>query len=167
MNSNNLVGKRFGRLVVLCDSGKRKSREIIWCCKCDCGNKLESRGPNLRLGNTKSCGCLNMERIYKHGDAINGPTRLYRSWIAMKQRCLNVNNIAYKYYGGRGIRVCDEWENDYLAFKEWASVNGYANNLTIDRINNDGNYKPSNCQWITQAKNNQKRWDEYQYTLRI
>ena len=156
MNSNNLVGKRFGRLVVIRDSGKRKRREIAWLCICDCGNTLESRGPNLRLGNTRSCGCLNIENIYKHGDATNGPTRLYRIWVAMKQRCNNLNYQSYKYYGKRGIKVCKDWINNYSAFKFWAILNGYQDNLTIDRIENNGNYEPSNCQWITASENSIK-----------
>lgn len=156
---NDLTGQKFGRLTVLYDSEDRDgvSRRVIWLCKCDCGNLKRVKGNDLKTGNTKSCGCLNREmsrkRMFKHGDRY---TRLYQIWTEMKRRCHAKKRECYKYYGGRGIRVCNEWKNSYPTFKFWAILNGYKDNLTIDRINNDGNYKPGNCQWLTNSENARK-----------
>ena len=84
-------------------------------------------------------------------------TRLYKCWCGMKYRCSNPNEINFKYYGGRGIKVCGEWQNSFEAFRDWSLVSNYKDDLTLDRINNDGNYEPSNCEWITQLANNKKR----------
>lgn len=159
---NNLTGKRFGRLTALEDSGERKSCHIVWRCMCDCGKITPVIGTDLKSGHTKSCGCLRIDALkkitYKHGGGSSKSiNRLYRIWINMKGRCYNSVNKAYKYYGERGIKVCDEWRNNYSLFRFWALLNGYQENLTIDRIDNDGNYKPSNCQFITQSENTKKR----------
>jgi len=158
----NLQGQKFGRLLVVGDSGKRKNKKIIYLCKCDCGNLAEVRSTSLKNRNTRSCGCLQCEvaskvgrNNIKHGEA--GRTRLYKIWMGMKVRCINPNAANYKWYGGRGIFVCDEWINSFMIFRDWALSNGYANNLTIDRIDNDSNYEPSNCQWITSFKNLSRR----------
>ena len=155
-----LTGQKFGRLTVIEKTTKRSPHgEIIWKCRCKCGNITEVRGSNLLGGHTKSCGCLYKETREKHGDAKKGErARLYNIWIMIKDRCYNPNNRAYKWYGGRGIKVCEEWENNYPAFKTWALANGYKEGLTIDRIDNDGDYCPGNCQWITRAENAKKRW---------
>lgn len=160
---NNLAGKRFGRLTTLKDSGERsKNRNIIWRCICDCGNIKMVTTDSLKSGKTKSCGCLRIDALkkimYKHGGGSSKSiNRLYRIWINMKGRCYNSVDKAYKYYGGRGIKVCPEWKNNYGAFRFWAVLSGYQDNLTIDRINNDGNYESSNCQFITQSENTKKR----------
>lgn len=165
-----LTGQKFERLIVICPTKKRSSAHVIWLCKCNCGNLTEVSSDSLQSGNTKSCGCLQKERTmnnkfgFKHGDATYaGMLRLYRIWKNISQRCYNKNQPAYKYYGGRGITICDEWRN-YENFKNWALVTGYADNLTIDRINNDGNYEPTNCHWITQSENSKKPKHKYEKT---
>lgn len=159
-NTKDLTNQRFGRLVAIYPTKKRsKGERIIWLCHCDCGNLTEVASNNLLTGHTKSCGCLwkewraNNKLGLKHGDAR---TRLYRIWKGMKARCLNSKNHAYKYYGGKGVSVCNEWINNYMAFKFWALLSGYADDLTIDKIDNRGNYEPGNCQWITQSENSKK-----------
>ena len=162
----NLEGQRFGRLVVIKDAKKRAHNgDVIWLCHCDCGNLKESSGDHLRRGLIQSCGCFHDElfeitRIkyrYKHGEkSRNGPTKFYRVWLGIKSRCHNPNDKDYKYYGKKGIKICNKWKDDYLAFKKWALTNGYKLGLTIDRINSRGNYEPSNCQWITQGENTRK-----------
>lgn len=150
---NDLTGQKIGYLAVIRPTNKRKRRYIIWLCQCDCGNVTEVRSDHLSVKDTSSCGCLQKERTqeaqYIHGET---GTRLYRIWRGMKQRCSNLRLRKYKYYGGRGIEVCSEWRK-YLNFRDWACINGYQDHLTIDRINNDGNYEPSNCEWVTKAEN--------------
>ena len=156
-----LKAKRFGRLTVIKDSGKRKNRGVVWLCKCDCGNLVEIRSHCLIEGFTKSCGCLWREVLKKvhtkHGDSRrNNITRLFRIWADMKARCSYPSYRAYCLHGQKGITVCPEWIDDYQAFKFWAILNGYQENLTIDRIDNDGDYEPNNCQWITLSENVKK-----------
>ncbi len=156
-----LAGKRFGRLIALHPTEKRKNRHIIWLCRCDCGNLITIISDSLIRERTKSCGCFNRERAVEtnliHGDSEHGNVALlYAIWVAMKQRCLNPNNKAYKYYGKRGIVICKEWLKNYLAFKWWAMSHGYKEGLTIDRIDSTGNYESSNCQWITASENIKK-----------
>lgn len=157
-----LVGKRFGRLLVVCKTDKRSRRQIIWRCRCDCGKYNNVKTGDLISENTRSCGCLRAEyaRVanLKHGDRRQSFTAsLYARWHSMKARCIYKKNQAFKYYGGRGITLCPEWSKSYIAFKKWALANGYKPGLTIDRINNDGNYEPSNCRFITQSENTKKR----------
>ena len=167
---NDLTGKKFGRLMALEPTEKRKHGCIIWICLCDCGNLIEVRSDELKFKHKKSCGCLRGERArkrgkesinYKHGDSIvKTRKKLYRIWQAIKTRCLNPNHITYYYYGNRNIKICNEWKNDYLAFKTWALSHGYIEGLTIDRINNNGNYEPNNCRWITKSENTRKSCKE-------
>lgn len=167
-----MVGKRFGRLKVISDQNKTKHESAIWLCKCDCGTLVEIEGRSLRFGSTKSCGCLQKEvtrqmglNHKKHGDkSIRNPARLYITWISMKDRCYNPKEPAFKYYGGKGIKVCSEWLTNYPVFKKWALTSGYQDNLTIDRIDSNGNYCPSNCHWLTKSENAKKRWQKgYRY----
>lgn len=153
--ASDLTGQRFGRLVVLKRDLSYK-KAAYWICRCDCGNEATVQSCHLRSGATKSCGCLHMENAYKttwekHGDY---KTRLYHIWIAMKGRCFNKKN---KRYGGRGITVCPEWSESFEAFRDWALANGYRDNLTLDRKDNDGNYEPSNCRWATQKEQQNNR----------
>lgn len=146
-----LTGMRFGRLTVVSRSKEitKNHKRVYWDCICDCGKQTSVDGWNLRSGYTKSCGCLFQEVITKHGDH-DAP--LYKVWHGMKARCNNQNSTAFRYYGARGISVCDEW-SDYLTFKEWAISNGYRQGLAIDRIDSNKNYCPENCRWITPSEN--------------
>lgn len=153
-----MTGQRYGRLVVLGYAGTRNHREAQWLCKCDCGEKTIVTRSNLKNGNTMSCGCYGRERKSQanktHGET---GTRLYRIWKAMHTRCYNTRAYGYKYYGGRGIRISDEWRDSFESFRDWALANGYRDDLTIDRIDTNGNYEPSNCCWATMAEQNKNK----------
>lgn len=147
-----LTGQKFGRLTVLKFS-YRKGTNYFWKCRCDCGNEIDVVSGSLKRGLTKSCGCYNLEKIIERNTKHNlNDTRLHNIWVKMKQRCLNSKDVAYKNYGARGISVCDKWLNDFKAFYDWAINNGYSDNLTIERINVNGNYCPENCTWITKSQ---------------
>lgn len=159
----NLTGQKFGRLTVLDRlHNYHDKKQTHWLCVCDCGSLVEVFGFMLRNGNTKSCGCLNKEIITTH-DKSN--TRLYNIWTLMKARCYNKNNRAYHNYGGRGIAVCDEWKDDFQAFYVWSIENGYVENLSIDRINNNGNYSSNNCRWVTRKQQNRNTRRNRMYTI--
>lgn len=159
-----ITGKQFGRLTVLRKSQvKTKSGQWKWVCICECGTTKEITGQQLRKKGTKSCGCLNREINSKrsignkfgliHGLSYH-PLRFIRK--AMIHRCKNENNKYYKNYGGRGIKVCEEWMNSLQKFYDWATLNGWKKGLSIDRKDNDGDYTPENCQWITRSENSRK-----------
>lgn len=167
-----LTGQRFGRLVVLERAEDDKNKNPRWRCRCDCGNETVVLGHHLRTGNTRSCGCffhekqsklmkqLCVERGIKPPGCVthnSSKTRLYNIWCGMKKRCYNSASSVYEYYGGRGITVCDEWLHSFEAFRDWALTHGYAENLTIDRIDNDKGYSPDNCRWLTLADQQRNR----------
>ncbi len=153
------AGEKYGRLTLIeetvCTAKKHK-----WLCKCDCGNYTEVSIYHLKNGECKSCGCLRDEvatnRCYSMSRHNMARTRIYRVWGGMIARCKNSNNKDYKNYGGRGISICDEWL-DFMNFEAWAMENGYADELTIDRIDVNGNYEPSNCRWIPISEQQKNR----------
>lgn len=159
-----LSGKKFGRLTVI-ERGKdyvspKGYVAVNWVCECDCGNIVEVRGCNLKSGASTSCGCnrVDFPNRLRHGGTH---TRLHKIWMSMRNRCYNKNEKAYIHYGGRGILVCAEW-SDFACFREWALANGYSDNLTLDRINNDGCYCPDNCRWVDMTvQANNKRNNHY------
>ena len=151
-NFKDLTGLQFERLEVQARAANGKGGHPQWLCKCDCGNEVIVNGQSLRKGRTKSCGCLNQEnriaKATKHGMAKRPG---YHSWANMKDRCFNENNIGYRYYGGRGITVCESWL-DFETF--WADMGAtWQEGLEIDRIDNGGNYEPGNCRWATPVEN--------------
>lgn len=158
MKSINLTGQKFGKLVVIRKAEKDKWGNYQWECKCDCGKHVIVRGFSLRKGKTKSCGCLKgKHRHTKH----NKKERIYVIWDNMKQRCKNPNNPAYKHYGGRGIAICNEWLSDFINFYNWSMEHGYQENLTIDRIDANGNYEPTNCRWVDMKKQQNNRTNNH------
>lgn len=165
-----ITGQEFGRLEVIEFAGYNKHWAVTWKCRCECGNETIVRSDHLRYGKISSCGCLKAEESAKRGRANSKHgmwnTRLYHCWQHMKQRCDGTGNEANrKRYHDRGITICDEWYNSFETFMEWALNNGYKENLTLDRINVDGNYEPSNCRWadaLTQMNNvTTNRYIEY------
>jgi hypothetical protein len=142
--------------VAIRPAGKNKYGNILWICKCDCGNEHIVPSGKLIQGKSKSCGCyareIHVNELERHGITTGGSPRTLIIWNGMKARCLNSNAISYKNYGGRGIKICDEWLS-FENFHNWAMSNGYADGLEIDRIDNEKGYCPENCRWVSKTFN--------------
>lgn len=162
-----LKGQRFGKLTVLERACPERKGKVYWVCRCDCGNYTVVAGDNLKSGNTKGCGCMQVEGARKvnkkHGRT---GTKLYKAWDSMRQRCYNPQKDHYEDYGGRGISVCDEWANDFSSFCDWAMSHGYNEKLTLDRIDVDGNYCPENCRWSTMKEQQNNRRSNHLLTYK-
>lgn len=167
---NNLSGMAFGRLKVrsraddqILPSGRHR---VMWLCDCSCGNQIAVLADNLKRGKTTSCGCyradMNRERF---GTYLDTNSKLYNVWCGIKFRCYNPNSAYYGRYGGRGIVMCDEWENSYESFRAWAINSGYRDGVSIDRINNDLGYLPSNCRWVDSVAQANNRSSNKMFTM--
>lgn len=162
-----LTGRRFGRLTVISEDDARWSGSVVWLCKCDCGNYKRVRASHLKRGAVISCGCYNKQKDFVHGESN---TRLHHIWACMLDRCTNPNSAEADRYIDRGIKVCDEWLNSYEAFAEWSKANGYIEDAkrgdcTLDRIDNDGDYSPSNCRWVDMKVQGRNRRNNHLLTL--
>jgi hypothetical protein len=160
---DDISGQRFGRLIAIKRVESNKKYQSRWLCKCDCGSEVVVYAYCLKNGNTKSCGCLKKELDWKHG--MTG-TRIYSIWVSMKMRCFNEHDCHYKDYGNRGITVCEEWKNSFESFYDWSIANGYKDNLTIERIDVNGNYEPSNCKWITNKEQQRNKRNTFYLTYK-
>ncbi|MBE6943840.1 MAG: hypothetical protein E7453_06220 [Ruminococcaceae bacterium] len=156
-----LTGQRFGQLLVIQrvenhirPNGKHESQ---WLCRCECGVIKNIEGRKLRAGRSKSCGCRQSHKTFgRQTHGLSG-TRLYLIWTNMKQRCLNENDSDFHRYGGRGITIYDRWTQDFEVFYNWAITNGYREDLSIDRIDNDMGYFPDNCRWVSKKVQNSNK----------
>lgn len=162
----NLTGQRFGRLLVLKEAGRNKDKSVLWLCRCDCGNEYSATTYLLRSGKSESCGCLNRERIVEscrtHG-LSNTP--LWNSWRNMVKRTTDPKDTNYSYYGGRGISVCSEWRQSFEAFvRDMGPTHG--DGLTLDRIDVNGNYEPTNCRWATPLEQGRNKRNNRLLTFR-
>lgn len=171
MDVVDLTGQKFGMLTVICraqdyvqENGRHR---VMWLCECECGNTKVIKGDSLKSGAIRSCGCLAKallsERQRTHGMS---KTHLYGVWCAMKSRCSNPNATYFCHYGGRGIQVCREWEQDFQAFSDWAFANGYREGVSIDRIDNDKGYSPDNCKWVSVKEQSENRRSNLNVTFR-
>jgi len=162
---NDLTGRIFGRLTVLRRNPENdKCNKSMWVCYCECNPEKEviKRGGDLIKGDVQSCGCLRKEISKEHLKTLltthnETNTHLFSVWTGMKKRCYYENGKDFEHYGERGIIICNQWLNSYIVFRDWSIDNGYDENLTIDRIDVNGDYEPSNCRWTTtKVQNNNK-----------
>ena len=166
MKLRDLTGQKFGRWTVMYRAVEKCGRRTYWHCVCDCGQEKDVMADNLTAGKSTSCGCITREKTSEsnrtHGDS---KSKLYGVWCNIKCRCLNKNSKQYSDYGKRGILLCDEWANSYEAFKKWSEDNGYREGLSIDRIDNNGNYEPNNCRWVDSVVQANNRRNNRIFTL--
>ena len=167
MKYKDISGRKFGQLTVLYKlHNYYKKDAVYWLCVCDCGNLTEVKGTSLRCGATTSCGCYRLVKVKnattKHGYSNN---RLHKTWRGILYRCYNKDDPSYNYYGGRAITICDEWLHDFKVFYNWAINNGYKESLTIDRIDVNGNYEPSNCRWVDMKIQSRNKRNNINYTI--
>lgn len=155
-NTPDLIGKKYYRLTII--GFEHRHKRWDWVCKCDCGNITIVMPAFVKRGTTQSCGCYGHERrIERNLRFTKSERRLNKLWSDIKERCYNPKNTSYINYGGRGIKMCDEWLNSAEKFRLHAFNNGYADSLTIERIDNDADYSPDNCKWIPKAEQSKNR----------
>ena len=159
-----LENQTFGRLTVLDEVGRTKSGGATWRCICTCGREVVVTSDALRSGKTRSCGCIKQEQRLSQKTHGETHSPIHNLWSGMRNRCNNPNNRKYERYGARGIRVCDEWDSSYEAFRDWCLANGYRRGLTIERLDVDGDYSPENCIFATQKVQQNNRSNNHRIT---
>ena len=161
MKRLDLTNKRFGKIVCIKPLEKNNHGEIVWLCKCDCGNYCKkSSGAFKNISKIASCGCMKGKKPHKVYADLENYKPIHECYTNMKTRCYNKKYKLYSRYGGRGIKVCDEWKNNFKEFYNWA-INGWKKELTLDRINNDDDYKPDNCRWVDRVEQANNRHTNY------